>query len=285
MYGNKAQKAFNEALSVMENIYMPTTQSFFHNKINLLRIKMANSSSIEEKENILIEAEEMISLITEVFGNSRLLFDAYLNIDSMCSKLIDGYSNINDYKKYVNYIEKSITEKTKMTIAICKDEPSRCLAAALNLEWRIYEKAMQVLVYNRYDDALIEQLKNEGKYDEAIERFNKLIQDDPKNGRLYLDLSDCYVQKGNKEEAIAVLERCVKVDGKNPIVKSTLEKLKKYKARIKFLNGCLKSFEETAQEEFAKAMETHLNIEKFYISSMDFKKLDIATDELMKKIF
>ncbi|MEE1322714.1 MAG: hypothetical protein UHE91_02725 [Bacteroidales bacterium] len=63
------------------------------------------------------------------------------------------------------YIEDSITEKTKMTIAICKDEPSRCLAAALNLEWRIYEKAMQVLVYNRYDDALIKQLKNQGKYD------------------------------------------------------------------------------------------------------------------------
>ena len=59
-----------------------------------------------------------------------------------------------------DYIEKSITEKTKMTIAICKDEPSRCLAAALNLEWKIYEKAMQVLVYNRYDDALIEKLKN-----------------------------------------------------------------------------------------------------------------------------
>lgn len=63
------------------------------------------------------------------------------------------------------YIEDSIIEKTKMTIAICKDEPSRCLAAALNLEWRIYEKAKQVLVYNRYDDALIEQLKNQGKYD------------------------------------------------------------------------------------------------------------------------
>lgn len=63
------------------------------------------------------------------------------------------------------YIEDSIIEKTKMTIAICKDEPSRCLAAALNLEWRIYEKAKQVLVYNRYDDALIEKLKNQGKYD------------------------------------------------------------------------------------------------------------------------
>jgi hypothetical protein len=73
-----------------------------------------------------------------------------------------------------DYIEKSITEKTKMTIAICKDEPSRCLAAALNLEWRIYEKAMQVLVYNRYDDALIKQLKNEGKYGVSSPFKNKI---------------------------------------------------------------------------------------------------------------
>lgn len=63
------------------------------------------------------------------------------------------------------YIEDCASKTHKMTIAICKDEPSRCLAAALNLEWRIYEKAMQVLVYNRYDDALIKQLKNQGKYD------------------------------------------------------------------------------------------------------------------------
>lgn len=58
------------------------------------------------------------------------------------------------------YIEDCASKTHKMTIAICKDEPSRCLAAALNLEWRIYDKAMQVLVYNRYDDALIEKLKN-----------------------------------------------------------------------------------------------------------------------------
>lgn len=58
------------------------------------------------------------------------------------------------------YIEDCASKTHKMTIAICKDEPSRCLAAALNLEWKIYDKAMQVLVYNRYDDALIEKLKN-----------------------------------------------------------------------------------------------------------------------------
>lgn len=72
------------------------------------------------------------------------------------------------------YIEDCASKTHKMTIAICKDEPSRCLAAALNLEWKIYEKAMQVLVYNRYDDALIKQLKNEGKYGVSSPFKNKL---------------------------------------------------------------------------------------------------------------
>ena len=72
------------------------------------------------------------------------------------------------------YIEDCASKTLKMTIAICKDEPSRCLAAALNLEWRIYDKAMQVLVYNRYDDALIEKLKNKEESEVYSPFKNKL---------------------------------------------------------------------------------------------------------------
>lgn len=50
-----------------------------------------------------------------------------------------------------------------VTIAMCLPEPSRCLAAALYLDKNIYEKANQILVYNRYGDSLITQMthKNE----------------------------------------------------------------------------------------------------------------------------
>lgn len=72
------------------------------------------------------------------------------------------------------YIEDCASKTHKMTIAICKDEPSRCLAAALNLEWKIYDYAKQVLVYNRYDDALIEQLKNKEESEVYSPFKNKL---------------------------------------------------------------------------------------------------------------
>ena len=76
--------------------------------------------------------------------------------------------------KLQQYIEDCASKTKKMTIAICKDEPSRCLAAALNLDWRIYDKALQVLVYNRYDDALIKQIKPTVKTNFVTPFGNKL---------------------------------------------------------------------------------------------------------------
>lgn len=57
-----------------------------------------------------------------------------------------------------NYIKECVNKTEKLTIAICKDEPSVCVATALNMDWKIYKNALQVLVYNRYDDALIKAI-------------------------------------------------------------------------------------------------------------------------------
>lgn len=210
LYGNKAQKAFNEALSVMENIYMPTTQSFFHNKINLLRIKMANSSSIEEKENILIEAEEMISLITEVFGNSPLLFDAYLNIDSMCSKLIDGYSNINDYKKYVNYIEKSIKCSERLhcvgqNITIPRSLESYAALHTLGKTYSHYVKT-RPSHKKRYTELTIKY------YTESLLILHDLFPNGHYyEGKTYYNMAGVFRDSKNYVSAIDCIERCIEI--------------------------------------------------------------------------
>jgi len=87
---------------------------------------------------------------------------------------------------------------------------------ALNIDFDIYAAIGLALI-----------CKAEGRFDEAIERFSNLIKDDPKNARLYVDLAECYAQCSKKEEAIRVLETYTKIDSRNPIVKSNLEKLKK----------------------------------------------------------
>lgn len=54
---------------------------------------------------------------------------------------------------------KSATESTaKATIAFCLKNPSQAFAAAIYSERDIFNKAHQILVYNRYGDALVEEL-------------------------------------------------------------------------------------------------------------------------------
>lgn len=106
--------------------------------------------------------------------------------------------------KLQKYIEECAIKSRKMTIAICKDEPSRCLAAALNLEWRIYENVLQVLVYNRYDDALVEQLHFKNKPKFKLSDGNELMEKESKQNTRRNIISPF----GNKLKAFGMASEC-----------------------------------------------------------------------------
>ena len=63
-----------------------------------------------------------------------------------------------------DYILAQATPKTKITIAICLPESNRSHAAALYLDKKIYESesVQQVLVYNRYGDAVVRAISDSG---------------------------------------------------------------------------------------------------------------------------
>ena len=69
--------------------------------------------------------------------------------------------------------------------------------------------------------------KGEGKYDEAVDRLNSLINGDPKNYRLYIDLSDCYVKMKKIDKAIEVLKDYGRQGLRNTAITEMLEKLEK----------------------------------------------------------
>lgn len=177
------------------------------------------------------------------------------------------------------YIEDCASKTHKMTIAICKDEPSRCLAAALNLEWKIYDKAMQVLVYNRYDDALIEQLKNEGKYGisspfknkikafgMASKCFRKNILEDSDNlakefHRVYMNDEDAEIEKLTDYWSNVYVSntlwsklRCVKIE-KEKIVDKDKEILIKVEHNRWNVEKLIMSYRHLTKEEQDNAKE------------------------------
>jgi tetratricopeptide (TPR) repeat protein len=68
--------------------------------------------------------------------------------------------------------------------------------------------------------------KSKGNYKEAIESLERLIQQDPKSYRFYIELADCRVMNGEIREAVEVLEDYQKQGIRNTVVSELLEKIR-----------------------------------------------------------
>jgi tetratricopeptide (TPR) repeat protein len=68
--------------------------------------------------------------------------------------------------------------------------------------------------------------KNRGRYNEAMESLRRLIQQDPKNYRFYIELAECYMKKNDRNRAIETLGEFQKMGIRNPVVTDYLEALK-----------------------------------------------------------
>ncbi|AEF83368.1 tetratricopeptide repeat protein [Leadbettera azotonutricia] len=104
----------------------------------------------------------------------------------------DAYRNINQYEKSVDYYER-----------------------ALNIEFDTYAVLGLALV-----------AKSQGKFDEAQESLRRLIQQDPKNYRLYIELADCRLRKGDRHEAVEILENFQRQGLRNNAVIEFLERIR-----------------------------------------------------------
>ncbi len=105
----------------------------------------------------------------------------------------DAYRNTGDYKTAVEYYNK-----------------------AMDIDFDIYAALGLALIS-----------KCEGKYEEAAERLERLIKDDQKNYRLYIDLADCYVKMNNKEKAVILLKSYSKCGLRSTAITEMLDTLTK----------------------------------------------------------
>jgi len=103
----------------------------------------------------------------------------------------DAYRNLKDFEKAQLYYER-----------------------ALNIEFDTYAVMGLALI-----------ARAQGKYDEAITSFRRLIQQDNRNYRLYIELSDCYLETGARIKAIETLEEFQKMGIKNQRIAEMLESI------------------------------------------------------------
>jgi tetratricopeptide (TPR) repeat protein len=104
----------------------------------------------------------------------------------------DAYRHLSEYDKAVEYYER-----------------------ALNIEFDTYAVLGLAMV-----------AKSQGRYDEALESLRRLIQQDQKNYRLYLELADCHIRKNERQKAIETLEEFQKMGIRNTAIQELLDKIR-----------------------------------------------------------
>jgi tetratricopeptide (TPR) repeat protein len=104
----------------------------------------------------------------------------------------DAYRHLGDYEQAVDYYER-----------------------ALNIEFDTYAVLGLAVV-----------AKAQGRYAESRESLRRLIQQDPKNYRLYLELADCYMKMNERRLAVETLENFQKLGIRNTGIMELFEKIK-----------------------------------------------------------
>jgi len=129
------------------------------------------------------------------FETSLIYWNKILEIDPKNKMILtrtgDAYRNLNDF-----------------------DNAKNCYERALDIEFDTYAVMGLSLI-----------AKLQGKFEEAVISFRRLIQQDNKNFRPYVELADCYLKTGDKRKAKEVLEDFQKLGIKNQKISDMLEKI------------------------------------------------------------
>jgi tetratricopeptide (TPR) repeat protein len=107
------------------------------------------------------------------------------------TRAADAYRNLSDFSKSIDYYQR-----------------------ALNIEFDTYAVLGLAVV-----------AKNQGKHQEAVESLRRLIQQDPKNYRFYVEIADCYVKMNDRKKALEYLEKFQKLGLRNNTISELAEKL------------------------------------------------------------
>jgi tetratricopeptide (TPR) repeat protein len=141
--------------------------------------------------------------------------------------LADCYRGLNQQDMSLQYWDAILAKDPRNKVILTRagdalrnmnqyDRAAEYYKRALNIEYDLYA-VLGLAIIN----------KQQGKYPECIDSLRSLIQNDPRNFRLYIELADCYMLMKNKQKAIETLQEFQKHGIRNVFVIDMLEKLER----------------------------------------------------------
>jgi tetratricopeptide (TPR) repeat protein len=166
----------------------------------------------------------------KTFQDGIAYFEKALNMDPYnfyaLFGLADCYRGLNQQNRSLEYWNRILEQDPRNKVILTRagdayhnmgeyDKAVEYYRRALNIEFDTYAVLGLAVVS-----------KSQNRYDEAIESLVRLIQQDAKNYRLYIELSDCWLKKGDRNKAIEILGEFLKTGIRNSYVSEQLDRLR-----------------------------------------------------------
>jgi tetratricopeptide (TPR) repeat protein len=140
--------------------------------------------------------------------------------------LADCYRGLNQPEQALEYWGHILEQDPRNKVILTRSGDACRTLGIFDKATEFYERALNI----EYDTYAVLGLavvdKAQGKYDDAIQSLKRLIQQDPKNYRLYIELADCRLLNGEKQLAIEVLEEFQRQGIRNNSIMEFLERLR-----------------------------------------------------------
>jgi len=140
--------------------------------------------------------------------------------------LADCYRGMNMTEKSLEYWNRILEQDSKNKMILTRAGDAYRNLDNYDKAKELYEKALNIEfdTYAVLGLALLAKLQ--GKFDEAIISLKRLIQQDNKNNRLYVELAECYLKMGDRRTALETLEEFQKFGIKNLKITEMIDNLK-----------------------------------------------------------
>ena len=146
--------------------------------------------------------------------------------------LADCYRGMNQQYRSIEYWNRILEFDPKNKVILTRAGDAYRNTGDYKTAESYYNKAMDIDfdIYAALGLALI--CKGQGNYEEAATKLKELVDGDPKNYRLYIDLADCYIKLNRKDDAINLLKSFQALGTKSTTIDELLEKIENDKPII-----------------------------------------------------
>ncbi|OHD19423.1 MAG: hypothetical protein A2087_00670 [Spirochaetes bacterium GWD1_61_31] len=139
--------------------------------------------------------------------------------------LADCYRGITEPEKSLQYWNRILAKDPKNKVILTRAGDAYRNMGDYEQASYFYSKALDIEfdVYAVLGMATIARLQ--GKISDAIESLHKLVQNDTRNYRLYIELAQCYMATGDRKRAEEILQDYQRLGIRNPHVQDLLARI------------------------------------------------------------